>query len=239
MPEPVLGETVTDIDGTEAGELEIDLTAVGGRSGGANQWQGSIEIESRVTDWLGLEIEVGYSRASTKRVLERETELRLVASWSILHDVERGLHGQMEVAGRLVGEADLGPNLGEPRLPASAGFRLGLDRGWWTLRLGLGASAGGASAHLIPVWASATAFLSFGAQRWGSIGLDGEADWTRTNPLTLAPTLLLHGRVLQIPARLALVVPYGLPGGGAEPWFGLLLRLIGEFDFRPERDGGG
>src|SRR5216684_1877339 len=65
MPEPVLGESITDIDGSEAGEVEVDLTGVVGRAGGAKLWQGSVEIESRVTDRLGLEIEIGYARAFT------------------------------------------------------------------------------------------------------------------------------------------------------------------------------
>jgi hypothetical protein len=63
-----------------------------------------------------------------------------------------------------------------------------------------------------------------------SLGLGGEADWTRRNPFTLAPTLLLDGRTLHWPLRLALVTPYSFAGGGTESWFGLVVRLIGEFD---------
>jgi hypothetical protein len=233
MPEPVLGESVTDIDGSQAGELEVDLTAIVGRTGGTNQWQGSVEVETRVIDQLGLEIEMGYSGAFTSNVPDKGFDLRLLASWSLLHDFEHGLHAQAEIAGRFVGDVEEGPNLGEPRLPYSAGFRLALDRGWWTLRLGLGAAVGGdASAHLIPVWASATAFLNFGQGRWGSLGLDGEADWTRTNPFTVAPTLIFNGPAFHIPGKLAIVTPYGFPAGGQESWFGLIVRIIGEFDFR-------
>ncbi len=232
MPEPVLGESITDIDGSEAGEVEVDLTALVGRTGGTNLWQGSIEIESRVTDHLGLELEIAYSGAFTSNLPERSTDLRLLASWSLLHDFDRGLHAQAEIAWRFVGEIEDGANLGEPRLPFSAGFRVGLDRGWWTLRLGLGAAAGrGGSAHLIPVWASTTAFLNFGRGRWASLGLDGEADWTRTNPFTVAPTLVFNGSVVHIPGKVAIVAPYGFPAGSREPWFGLMLRVIGEFDF--------
>jgi len=68
MPEPVLGESVTEIDGTEAGEIELDLTAVIGRTGGTNLWQASVEIESRVIDRLGLELELGYSDSFTSNV---------------------------------------------------------------------------------------------------------------------------------------------------------------------------
>ncbi len=227
MPESVLGESVTDIDGTRAGELEVDLTASGGRG---SSWGASVEIEGRVLDWLGLEAELGYSRGITAGQLERELEVRLLASLSLFHDFERGLHGQVEIGGRLFGEPDPGPYLGEPRSPISSGVRLGLDRRWWTLRLGVGASFAGESAHQIPAWASATAFLNLGRDRWISLGLDGETDWSRRNPFTVAPTLLLDGSILHWSGRLAVVAPYGFATGGAESWFGLVLRLIGEFD---------
>ena len=225
MPEPVLGESVTDIDGTYASELEVDLTGLVGRE---NSWATEVAIETRVLDWLGLEAEVGYSRAPATS--EGEVELRLLASLSFLHDFERGLHGQVEIGGRLTGEPESGPNLGEPRSPISGGVRFGLDRRWWTLRLGLGAAFGSDSAHAIPAWAGGTAFLNLGRDRWLSLGLGGEADWSRSNPFTLAPTLLLDGRTLHWPLRLALVTPYGFAGGATESWFGLVLRLIGEFD---------
>ena len=227
MPEPVLGESATDIDGTRAGELEVDLTALGGRG---SSWGGSVAIETRVLDWLGVEAELGYSRGTTAGQLEHELELRLLASLSLFHDFERGLHGQVEIGGRLFGEPDPGPYLGEPRAPISSGVRLGLDRRWWTLRLGVGASFAGESAHQIPAWASATAFLNLGQDRWISLGLDGETDWSRRNPFTVAPTLLVDGRILDWPVRLAVVAPYGFATGGADAWFGLVLRLIGEFD---------
>jgi hypothetical protein len=231
MPEPVLGESITDIDGSEAGEVEVDLTGVVGRTGGTKLWQGSVEIEGRVTDRLGLAIEIGYARAFRGNLPEGELDIRLFASWSLLHDFERGLHAQAEIGWRVVGKIEDGANLGEPRLPFSAGFRVGLDRGWWSLRLGLGTAGGGTSAHLIPAWASTTVFLNFGRGRWGSLGLDGEADWTRPNSFTVAPTLVFNGTALHLPGKVAIVTPYGFPAGSREPWFGLVLRVIGEFDF--------
>src|SRR5262249_17481587 len=104
-------------------------------------WQGTLEVESRVTDHLGLAVELGYSWASTS---ESGPELRAAASWSVLHNFEIGLHGQVELSVRFVGQVENGPNLGDSRLPFSAAFRLGLDRQWWTLRLGVGAATGGA-----------------------------------------------------------------------------------------------
>lgn len=230
MPEPVLGESVTDIDGTRAGELEIDLTALGGHLDGDSSWGGGVAIEMRVLDWLGLEAEVGYSHGRAAGRLERELELRLLGSVSLFHDFERGLHGQVEVGARLVGERDLGPNFGEPAAPLSGGFRLGYDQRWWTLRVGVGVATAGESVHQIPAWMSATGFVNFGRDRWLSFGLDAEADWTRANPFTVAPMFLLDGRLLHWPGRLALVAPYGCPGGGSERWIGLAVRLIGEFD---------
>src|SRR5262249_57173797 len=93
-----------------------------------------------------------------------------------------------------------------------------------------GGGLAGESAHQIPAWASATVFLSLGRDRWISLGLDGEADWSRRNPFTLAPTVVLDGRTIGWAGKLAVVAPYGFAGGGAESWLGVVLRLIGEFD---------
>jgi len=228
MPEPVLGESITDIDASKAGELEVDLTASVGHSGGTRVWQGSVEVESRVTNRLGLEIELGHSFAS---VPEPGLVLRLAASWSLVHLDGIGFHGQAELSARLAGQIEEGPNLGEPRLPYSAGFRFGLDRNWYTLRLGIGAATGEApSAHAIPAWASATVLFNFGRSRWGSLGLDSAADWTRPNPFTLAPTFILNGHGLHIPGTVAVVGLYGIPGGNQDAWFGLLVRVIADFD---------
>jgi len=229
MPEPVLSESVTDIDGSRAGELEVDLTGFGGHGGDAHLWQGTLEVETRVTDHLGLAVEFGYSWASTP---ESGPGLRVAASWSLLHNFEIGLHGQVELSARFVGQVENGPNLGDSRLPFSGAFRLGLDRQWWTLRLGVGAATGGApSAHAIPAFASVTVFLNFGEGRWCSLGLDSLADWTRPNPFTVAPTLLLNGNPIHLPWKIGVVALYGPSGGGQPSWFGLVVRLIGDFDF--------
>jgi hypothetical protein len=47
----------------------------------------------------------------------------------------------------------------------------------------------------------------------------------------VAPTLVFNGSVVHIPGKVAIVAPYGFPAGSREPWFGLVLRVIGEFDF--------
>ena len=47
----------------------------------------------------------------------------------------------------------------------------------------------------------------------------------------MAPTLVFHGRALHVPGKLALVAPYGFAAADRDPWFGLIVRLIGEFNF--------
>src|SRR6516165_9498881 len=114
MPEPVLGESITDIDASKAGELEVDLTASVGHSGGTRVWQGSVEVESRVTNRLGLEIELGHSFAS---VPEPGLVLRLAASWSLVHLDGIGFHGQAELSARLAGQIEVSPDF-----PTQQGF---------------------------------------------------------------------------------------------------------------------
>ena len=62
MPEPVLEESITDIDRDEAGELEADAIAGGTRSGdGVRRWQSSVEVEWAATRDLGVALESGAS----------------------------------------------------------------------------------------------------------------------------------------------------------------------------------
>src|SRR2546429_3571929 len=48
MPEPLLTESITDLDGALAGEVEIDVSASVLRgTTGPGQWQSSVEVEWR------------------------------------------------------------------------------------------------------------------------------------------------------------------------------------------------
>lgn len=56
MPEPLLGETLTDLNSDEAGELELEGTGVVllPGEGDSPEWAGALEAEWRVTERLGL-----------------------------------------------------------------------------------------------------------------------------------------------------------------------------------------
>ena len=65
MPEPLLTESITDLDGLDANEVELDGNAFGGRSAAAaTVWQSSLEAEWRALERLGLALEVGLSGAT-------------------------------------------------------------------------------------------------------------------------------------------------------------------------------
>src|SRR2546430_7009301 len=54
MPEPLLTESITDLDGALAGEVEIDVSASVLRgTTGPGQWQSSVEVEWRGVEGLG------------------------------------------------------------------------------------------------------------------------------------------------------------------------------------------
>jgi hypothetical protein len=92
MPEPLIGESVTDIDSLDAGELELDLTETTLRrtpseTGGMMT---SLETEWRATKNLGLSAELATSSDET-------VEFSGTASWSLVHDLQRGFHLQAEI----------------------------------------------------------------------------------------------------------------------------------------------
>ena len=60
MPEPLIGESVTDLDGTEAGELEVDATGLVHPPDGF--WSSGVEVEWRALPRLGISLEGATSR---------------------------------------------------------------------------------------------------------------------------------------------------------------------------------
>jgi hypothetical protein len=214
MPEPLIGESVTDLDSTEAGELEVDATGVIRRPGGL--WSTELEIEWRALSRLGFSLEGATSREETGTTA---TELRPSLSFVLLHDPARDLHLMIDATARLFEDDAATPGLGEPALPVAFSLRGGMRRGWFTLRGALGASAGGHSAHAVPLRTEAAALLEVPFGFWG---IEGVADFARSSPWMLAPEVVLGTGAVQIGAAL----PWE-PGTGR---FGALVRLILEVD---------
>ncbi len=214
MPEPLIGESVTDIDSTEAGELEVDATGVLRRPGGS--WSTGLEIEWRVLSRLGVSLEGAASREDAG---ETGTELRPSLAFVLLHDQARDFHLMIDATARLFENDVAMPELGEPALPVAFSLRGGIRRSWFTLRGALGAGAGGHSAHVVPLRAEAATLLEV---PFGFCGVEAMADLARSSPWMLAPEAVLGTGAVQIGAAL----PWE-PGTGR---FGALVRLIWEVD---------
>src|SRR4051812_42505740 len=83
MPEPLLAESVTDIDSSEAGELELDVSAA--RTSPGRTWLAAAEVEWRALERLGLALEVGAGLDAAARS-EDPMSVRLAAAFVLLHD---------------------------------------------------------------------------------------------------------------------------------------------------------
>src|SRR5260370_30376570 len=119
MPEPLIGESITDLDRSEAGELEIDFTVVARRTRlpTLSVGSGAIELEWGVTRDLGLAVEVGISKGlgPDSALVSFEPGLRVAAAGGLIHDFARDIHlhlessagGLTEMNEKLIGGEDL------------------------------------------------------------------------------------------------------------------------------------
>jgi hypothetical protein len=103
LPEPMIAESITNIDGTEAGELEFDVEALLLRlsSGGTASGLG-VEAEWRATRNLGLAVEAAVTRAASDE--PTPGQVRAGLAWSLGHDLARDLHVQAEATARFGGD---------------------------------------------------------------------------------------------------------------------------------------
>jgi hypothetical protein len=117
MPEPLLTESVTDQDGTEAGELELDLNgSAWRRTSGPRQWQSSLEIEWRAFERLGVSLELGVGgllEGGARPVMS----MRPAASWVLLHAPSLDFHLMVEASARISrDDSDVVQDPGEGRV---------------------------------------------------------------------------------------------------------------------------
>jgi hypothetical protein len=211
MPEPLIGESVTDIDGTQAGELEIDASGIVARPGG--EWNTALEIEWRALSRLGVSVEGTLSGDNTESAAGG---LRASLAFLLLHDEEHDFHLMIDATARLFENA-VASELGEPTERIAFSLRGGIRRDWLTLRGSLGAGAGTHSAHAVPLRAEAATLVEAAFGFWG---IEGAADFARSSPWMVAPEAVLWRGRLQLGAAL----PWE-PGTGR---FGALIRLIFE-----------
>jgi hypothetical protein len=231
MPEPILGETTTDIDGTDAGEVEIEANAVmlRSRTAGAFDLQLSPEVEWLVTRRFGVKIEPFFERsAAAGESTSNSGGVGAGLSWKLVQDFRDDFHLQAEVDGRFPVDTSTVVEPGESPLPLSFNLRSGLRRGAWTLRNSLGVSGGGQVAH-VPLQGSAAVFTDF--EPTGRVGVWGgevEADGARPNPVVVALDLVPDLVPAGLPFSLGFVLPYSVGADGRAPSYGFFVRLFVE-----------
>ena len=232
LPEPVLAETITDIDGAEAGEVEFDAVVSTARSRRHERsWQSALEVEWRATERLGLALQGGA--AGTSREGNAGPGMRAGASWMVLRDFARDLYLQAELNVRIVdgarGLADV--DVSDAALPISFGLRWGIRLAPLTLRAGLGGQVDPQRAHDRPFWQSIAILLAPGSDaRIGFTGIEILADWAYEHPLAIAPDLQLDGARYGLPIRLGLAVPWKPRAASDEPSLGVYVRIIVEVE---------
>jgi hypothetical protein len=229
IPEPLLAETTTDIDGREAGEVELELNGLTWRAlrGGAHKWQASFEGEFLVTSHLGLRVEGLYQRtAPVDADGARPVGVTAGASWKLLHDFRHDLHLQAEVGFRYPSDLANAVEPGESPLPLVADLRAAWRRGLWTLRASLGAGAGAAAVHA-PLRSSVGIFAPLGpSERFGFWGIEMDADAARRTPGVLALNLVPNLEPLGLPFRLGLALPWSIGARDTEPSVGIFVRIF-------------
>jgi hypothetical protein len=229
MPEPILNETTTDIDGTEPGELEIETNALllRSRTGGAFDLEFSQEIELLLTRKLGAKIEPFFERAAVAGLSPSNSGGATGSlSWKLLQMFHDDFHLQAEIAGRIPTDRSTAVEPGESPLPFSLDLRSGVRRGAWTLRASVGVSAGGQSAH-VPLRGSAAVFTGFEpTMRLGFWGIEVEADGARSDPALVALDLVPSLLPAKIPFSIGFVLPYSIGADGRAPSYGFLVRLF-------------
>ena len=230
IPEPVLAETVTDIDGTDVGELELEANGALLRAlrGGRYAVDGSLEVEWLVARHLGLRAEPTLSRDADDVPAVTAAGVSGGVSWKLVQDFERQFHVQAEVLARVPWEASPIVQPGDPARPLAFDLRAAFRRGVLTLRGSAGVGVFGESEH-VPLRASLAALLPFEASgRFGFWGIELDGDGARTAPLVAALDVVPNFAPAGLPFRIGLAVPWAVGERGDRPSTGLFLRLFYE-----------
>lgn len=231
IPEPIFGETVTDIDGIEKGELEVsgDAGELGSRRGGAMLRLASIEAEWLATERLGLRLEPSLVGSRGPGLAPRtDPGLGAAVSWKLVHDLADDFYLQAEAGGDWTQRADLYASPHEPGEPFVVGLHAAYRRGLWTLRGGAGAGAGAASPH-VPLRGTLALLVSLDrSSSTGFVGLEAVADGSWVTPVFVAPNVVADLSPIGLPARLGLALPWSPGAGATQPSLGVYLRLIVE-----------
>src|SRR5579863_415790 len=228
IPEPILMETITDIDAPEAGEIEVEFNSsyLRSRRGGAYELELGPEIEWLSTNRLGTMLELfGGREAAADAPSANRFGATAGLSWKLLHAFDHDFHLQAEVRGRY--PADLSTaDPGESSLPLSIDLLSALRLGRWTIRNSIGVSVGHAPAH-VPLRGSAVLLSGFGgSQRNGFWGFEATADGAKVAPFALALDLVPDLTPAGLPFRIGLVGSYSFGAPATVPSWGVFIRVF-------------
>jgi hypothetical protein len=238
MPEPILAETNTDLDGTEVGEHEIEanVSLLRSRVGGAFDLEMSPEFEILLPHLLGIKVEAAYERAATAGASASSgVGISGGVSWKILQDFKRDLYLQAEANAAYSSiEVPSFAQPGESPSPFWFDLKSGVRSGFLTLRNSLGFSAGGSIVHT-PLRGSAALLADIEPSgRFGFWGVEVEADGARRNPFVVALDLVPNLAPSGFPLALGFVLPYVVGAGGTTPSYGFFVRLFYESEREQE-----
>jgi hypothetical protein len=226
LPEPLIAESITNIDSTEAGEVEFDVEALLLRrsSGGTTSGLG-VEAEWRATRQLGLAAEVAVGRSGSGE--PALGQIRTGLAWSLFHDLARDLHVQAEATARFGGDnEELGEGPAELPYPYSVGARAALRSGLLTFRAGTGvAFEDGAS-----LFVHLAALRSFGGSSLhGFAGLEVNANVGAGAPLSFVPQVFVTVPLFGAPVDFGVGIPWSPALRSGEPAsIGGVLRIVFE-----------
>ena len=232
LPEPLFTETVTDIDGNEAGEIEFEANGalLRARRGGAFAIDTSLEAEWIVLPRLGLRVEPTFALDRVNGTSASATEFggSAGAALKVVQDFEHHFFLHAEVLARLPWDESSIVQPGDPARPLAFDLRAALRRGALTLRWGLGIGAFGDAEH-IPLRASLAALTPFESSgRFGFWGVEADVDGARTAPLVVAVNLVPNLVPAGIPFRIGLALPWAVGERDDRPSLGIFVRLFYE-----------
>jgi hypothetical protein len=231
VPEPIFGESVTDIDGLERGELEVssDAGELRARRGGAALQLAGVEAEWLATRRLGLRVEPSLVRADDgPGASHTDAGVGTSLAWKLVHDPVDDFYMQLEASAEWPRRAEGYSPPDEAGLPFALDLRGAWRSGPWTIRGALGGAAGGPSPH-VPLRGSLALLRGFDrSARAGFFGIEALADGTWISPVFVAPDVVADLAPLGLPARVGLALPWSPSAGDTQPSFGVYLRLIVE-----------
>ncbi len=236
IPEPIVTETVTDIDGHEAGEYEVEATVMNLRPLGRGGYRAvaSAELEWLVTSRLGFRMEPSFAHELDGQLGDATNEVggSLAVSWKLFHDFRRNVHVQLEAVGRLPWRHEVTAEPGEPALPVAFDLPVAVRGGAFVVRGAVGWGVGGVGEHA-PVRSKLALLTDLGpSHRFGFWGIELDADGARRAPFVVALDVVPDLTPLGLPFQFGVALPWTIGAHSDEPSLGLMFRLI----FESERE---